>query len=126
MAGLYWKVNEYLKANGKSDSQIRTLFEKDTIMLQNDSDGRGDYLHTWGVDGLAQPTQEQLDALDVTATTSEANRVVDITRKRDYGSWQSQLDEIYHDIDSGKLGEDAKTGTWYLAVKKVKDDNPKS
>ena len=39
-----------------------------------------------------------------------------------YGSWNSQLDQLWHDIDQGKLD---KTGSWYKAVKKVKDDNPK-
>ena len=37
-----------------------------------------------------------------------------------------QLDALYHDIDSGKLGENAKTGTWYLACKAVKNKYPKS
>ena len=37
-----------------------------------------------------------------------------------------QLDALWHDIDDGKLGADAKTGTWYLAVKTVKDKYPKS
>ena len=36
-----------------------------------------------------------------------------------------QLDKLWHDIDGGKLGADAKTGSWYLAIKQVKDDNPK-
>ena len=39
-----------------------------------------------------------------------------------YGSWNDQLDQLYHDINAGKLD---KTGEWYKAVKKVKDDNPK-
>ena len=33
--------------------------------------------------------------------------------------------EMWHDIDDGKFGADAKTGTWFLAIKQVKDDNPK-
>lgn len=37
-----------------------------TIVLQNDSDGRGDYIREWNHPTLAQPTQEQLDALEVT------------------------------------------------------------
>ena len=32
----------------------------------------------------------------------------------------------YHNVDSGKFGADAKTGEWFKALKKVKDDNPKS
>ena len=39
-----------------------------------------------------------------------------------YGSWNEQLDLLYHDMTAGK-GD--KTGDWYKAVKKVKDDNPK-
>ena len=45
--------------------------------------------------------------------------------KPPYASIGDQLDMLWHDIDSGKLGDTAKTGTWYLAVKKVKDDFPK-
>ena len=45
---------------------------------------------------------------------------------RVYPDIGDQLDKLYHDIDGGKLGADAKTGDWYLAVKKVKDDFPKN
>jgi hypothetical protein len=38
-----------------------------------------------------------------------------------YKSLPNQLDQLYHDIDDGKFGTDAKTGTWYAAVKAVKD-----
>lgn len=34
----------------------------DTIRLQNDSDGRGDYIAKWEHPTLPRPTQEQLDA----------------------------------------------------------------
>ena len=33
------------------------------ILLRNDSDGRGDYIAKWEHPTLAQPTQEQLDAV---------------------------------------------------------------
>jgi hypothetical protein len=33
------------------------------IRLQNDSDGRGDYIAKWEHPTLAQPTQAQLDAV---------------------------------------------------------------
>jgi phosphoribosylformylglycinamidine (FGAM) synthase-like enzyme len=39
-----------------------------------------------------------------------------------YASIGDQLDLLYHDMSAGK-GD--KTGEWYKAVKKVKDDNPK-
>jgi hypothetical protein len=34
-----------------------------TILLQNDSDGKGDYIKFWRHPSLPQPTQEQLDAI---------------------------------------------------------------
>lgn len=33
------------------------------IRLQNDSDGRGDYIAAWNHPTLPQPTQEQLDGV---------------------------------------------------------------
>ena len=46
-------------------------------------------------------------------------------RDRVYPQIAEQLDKLFHDIDGGLLGEDAKTGSLYLALKEVKDDNPK-
>jgi len=38
-------------------------FAMGAITLQNDSDGKGDYIAKWEHPTLAQPTQEQLDAI---------------------------------------------------------------
>ena len=35
-----------------------------TIMLQNDSDGRGDYIKSWNHPTETQPTQEELDSIE--------------------------------------------------------------
>ena len=35
-----------------------------TIMLQNDSDGKGDYIKEWNHPTLAKPTEEQLGAIE--------------------------------------------------------------
>ena len=43
-------------------------------------------------------------------------------RHKAYPHVRDQLDMLYKDIDSGKLD---KTGDWYKAIKKVKDDIPK-
>jgi len=42
-----------------------------------------------------------------------------------YEYLSTQLDKLYHDIDGGKFGADAKTGTFYLGRKAVKDKYPK-
>jgi len=44
-------------------------FIKVGIQVQNDSDGRGDYIAKWEHPTLAQPTQEQLDAAQAKAQT---------------------------------------------------------
>tara|TARA_B100001559_G_C15959796_1_gene376008 strand:+ start:123 stop:461 length:339 start_codon:yes stop_codon:yes gene_type:complete len=45
-----------------------------------------------------------------------------IARQESFDSIGDQLDMLYHDMTAGK-GD--KTGNWYKAVKKIKDDNPK-
>jgi len=35
----------------------------ETIIVQNDSDGNGDYIKSWNHPTLTQPTQAQLDAI---------------------------------------------------------------
>lgn len=42
-------------------------------------------------------------------------------RERIYPSVQNQLDQLFHDIESGLLGDAAKTGSWYTGIKAIKD-----
>lgn len=39
-------------------------FTKGIITIQNDSDGRGDYIAKWEHPTLPKPTQEQLEAIE--------------------------------------------------------------
>lgn len=48
--------------------KIKTLYPQledkdfiDTIRLQNDSDGKGDYIAAWNHPTIPQPTEEQLN-----------------------------------------------------------------
>ena len=108
MAQLSTKIKEYCKANGVSDVD----FTND-VMLQDDSDGNGAYIKEWNLD-IAQPTSAQLDSYETAGNTAESNATVDATRRQAYGSWQDQLDEIYHDIEA-----------WKTRIAGVKSDNPK-
>ena len=101
-------IREYAKANGVANVDFTT-----DVMLQDDSNGQGAYIKEWNLD-IAQPTDEQLATYETVANTAEANASVDNTRKQAYGSWQDQLDEIYHDIDA-----------WKTRIAQVKADNPK-
>ena len=106
---LYYKSKLYLEANGKTVSEF-----DNNILLQNDSDGNGDYIKTWNVSGLAQPTDSQLNALATNATKEYNNAGVRNTRKKEYGDIGDQLDEIYPDIDS-----------WKVRIQAIKDANAK-
>ena len=46
--------------------------------------------------------------------------------KPSYPGIAEQLDLLWHDIDSGKLGDTAKTSSFYTTIKNVKDSSPKS
>ena len=107
MATLATKVKLYLTANSKTwDS------EQDNIALQND--GSGDYIKSWNVSGLAQPSDSQIASYETAGNTEETNNGVRNTRRAAYGDIGNQLDEIYKDIDA-----------WKARIKKIKDDNPK-
>ena len=111
MATLDTKVKKYLEANSKV-----YLDELNNYALQNDSDGRGDYIKTWTYDGLTQPTEEQLNALESEATTLESNNQVIATRKELYGSTEEQLEYI---VENG-------VDSFITKQNQIKSDNPKS
>ena len=60
-------------------------------------------------------TAKLADSAVTAANTAESNAQVDATRKQAYGSWNDQLDEIFHDIEA-----------WKTRIQGIKDNNPKS
>tara|TARA_B100000424_G_C22476282_1_gene278707 strand:+ start:268 stop:456 length:189 start_codon:yes stop_codon:yes gene_type:complete len=56
---------------------------------------------------------------------TKSGSTTDSKRGLYYSLLKEQLDLLYHDIDSGKFGADAKTGNFYLSRKAVKDKYPK-
>ena len=112
MASLSSKVKQYCANNGVASVDFMT-----DVLLQDDSNGQGPYIKTWNVSGVAQPTDEQLNAVDSAADLEERQNAVRATRKTAYGDLGSQLDMQYHDSVDG-------TSTWKDHVAKVKTDNP--
>lgn len=103
MASLSNKIRQYVNA------EIDFLND---VILQDD--GQGAYIKEWNLD-IAKPTDAQLDALETQANTYENNQQIIATRKSLYGSWESQLEEIYDDgLDS-----------WKARIQQIKIDNPK-
>ena len=88
-------------------------FFKD-IILKDDADGRGGYIAEWNV-AEAQPTEEQLNALEAEALTLENNIKVINTRRNLYGSTAEQLEYIVEN------GVDA----FVTKQQQIKTDNPK-
>ena len=116
MAQLSTKIKLYCEANSKvADFQ-------NNVILQDDSDGKGAYIKTWSVDGLAKPTDEQIASYETAGNTEESNNQVRAKRKSSYGEIGDQLDMLYKDMVAGK-GD--STGEWFKHIKSVKDANPK-
>ena len=112
MASLSSKVKQYCANNGVASVDFMT-----DVLLQDDSNGQGPYIKTWNVSGVAQPTDEQLNAVDSAADLEERQNAVRATRRAAYGDLGNQLDMQYHDSVDG-------TSTWKDHVAKVKTDNP--
>ena len=112
MASLSSKVKTYCANNGVANVDFMT-----DVLLQDASNGQGPYIKTWNVSGVAQPTDEQLNAVDSAADLEERQNAVRSTRRAAYGDLGNQLDMQYHDSVDG-------TSTWKDHVAKVKTDNP--
>ena len=107
MAQLSNKIKEYCKANGVNEVD----FSEDVQLVDV---GEGAYIDIWNLD-IPKPTDEQLASYETVANTIEANAEIIDTRKKLYGSWENQLEEIYDN------GIDA----WKTRIAQVKADNPK-
>ena len=55
-------VNKIKKIYPSLTSEDFDVTVKGTILLQNDSDGKGDYIREWNHPSLSKPTQSQLDS----------------------------------------------------------------
>ena len=115
MAQLSKKIELYAAANDVASVE----FEKDVKLRDA---GSGVYIYQWNIEGLAQPTDEQLASYETAGNTAETAQAVLNKRASEYKKLKEQLDLLWHDIDDGKLD---KNGSWYKAIKAVKDANPK-
>ena len=114
MANLKTKIELYLKANSKT-------WDDTKVSLQDNSDGNGVFIASWDYD-IAQPTAEQIASYETAGNAAETLQGVLGKRASEYPELKEQLDLLYKDMAADK-GD--KTGEWFKAVKKVKDDNPK-
>ena len=74
----------------------------------------------------ARDAEETAAIAKIAATRYKENRICGIgTTVSGYGSIGEQLDKLYHDINAGKFGADAKTGEWFVGITSVKTAIPK-
>ena len=87
------------------------------VILQDDMiDGVSNpYIKEWNVDGVAKPTDEQLDALSSQATTLENNAIAVANRQKEYGTPQEMIEYITEN------GLEA----WQTKVQEIKTKYPK-
>ena len=83
------------------------------VKLQDD--GQGTFIKEWNVDGVAKPTDAQLDALSSQATTLENNAIAVANRQKEYGTPQEMIEYITEN------GLDA----WQTKVQEIKTKYPK-
>ena len=111
MATLYTKTKLYLEANSKT-------WDKTKVELQDNSDGNGAFIASWSYDGLTQPTAEQIASYETAGNTAETLSGVLSTRRKEYGSYELQMEMIYKDQKNG-------TTTFKDHCDQVRSDNPK-
>jgi len=112
MAQLSTKIKKYLASNG-----VNTVDFSSDVLLQDDSNGSGPYIKEWNIDGVAQPNDSQLAAVDTAADLEERQNAVRATRKAAYADIGDQLDMQYKDNVNS-------TTTWKDHVAAVKSANP--
>ena len=81
--------------------------------------------HATDKDG--NPISYDLNAVNAEVANKlyQYQRVTGVGATSGYPSIESQLDQLYHDINSGKFGADAKTGDWFVGISSVKTSLPK-
>ena len=109
MATMKTLVSLYLEANSKNWET-----EKNNIEIRN-IDGTSDFIEIWEVEGVSKPTNAQLNALESDADDYEYNLGQIAKRKAEYGSAESQMENI---IENGLSAEQTR-------VNSIKEKYPK-
>jgi len=108
MASLYTKTKLYIEDNSKT-------WDDTKVSLQDD--GSGPYIKTWTY-SFDKPSDSKIAEYETAANAEETLNGVLAKRRREYGTWQQQMEMIYKDQKNG-------TSTFKDHCDKVRSDNPK-
>ena len=110
------KVKLYCSANGISNVDFR----KD-VKIVDLLDGTGAKIIEWNIDSLAQPTDDQLNSYNSSATTEENNNKVIDNRLNEYPSLGDIVDAIF----KKEAGDATEFNSLAAKRQSIKDANPK-
>jgi len=96
MAQLLTKIKLYCEANSKTVN----FGLEGNVEIANNSDGNGDFIERWNIDGLTKPTDSQLDALETQANTYEENLITNKTNN--IASAKTKLEALGLSVDEIK------------------------
>jgi hypothetical protein len=118
MANLSTKIKIYAANNGVASVD----FMNDVVLQDDMIDGVSNpYIKEWNIEGLAQPTDEQLSAQDAAATTEENNATAISNRKNAYPSLGDVVDAIF----KKEAGDATEFNSLAAKRQSIKDANPK-
>ena len=112
---------------------LRSLVPKAKLSIMNED---YDTLNWDESNTDTKPTKAELDAeiarldAEYLAKRYQRQRTNDVSERMSgiqtsYPKISEQLDQLFHDIESGKFGDTAKTGNWYVGISSVKNTFPK-
>ena len=112
---------------------LRSLVPKAKLSIMNED---YDTLNWDESNTDTKPTKAELDAeivrldAEYLAKRYQRQRTNDVSERMSgiqtsYPKITEQLDQLFHDIESGKFGDTAKTGNWYVGISSVKNTFPK-
>ena len=81
----------------------------------------------WGVQ-VTDPSKFGITYQEVMSHYNDIMKEFNATkqvRERKYPKVEEQLDQLWHDIDDGILGEGAKNSKWYQNISKIKNSSNK-
>ena len=113
---------------------LRSLVPKAKLSIMNED---YDTLNWDESNTDTKPTKAELDTeiarldAEYLAKRYQRQRTNDVSERlsgiqTSYPKITEQLDQLFHDIESGKFGDTAKTGNWYVGISSVKNTFPKT
>tara|TARA_A100001391_G_scaffold21535_1_gene11931 strand:- start:179 stop:544 length:366 start_codon:yes stop_codon:yes gene_type:complete len=111
-----------------TEAAIELVKDQDYAIICELNEESGDYVvREWG-EGVTPPSDSDLAtkrAEKLAIITYQNSRLVGTATTAGYPIINAQLDQLYHDIDAGKFGSDAKTGDWFVGISSIKSAFPK-